>query len=195
MAKRRQNFQILFHKNVGLGMSPWEIIQTECLISVTSSAPPIVCLHLLECGAKNQMQGSSCSLSSAAHQNNLLRYLVHDLLANISPKLHYFTLLWHYCIIGLYLSYCPKYALASFCCITDTRSFLILSPCIWFLLFKCWFSSSVKWIYPADCGPWFPFVKTSLPFTVVALSSSLLLLINFCTHILSTIQALNYNLT
>lgn len=74
-----------------------------------SSAPPIVCLHLFRVWCKKP--GTVFRLRSHqcwAYQNNLLHYLIYNLPANISPKLHYFTFLWYYCIIGLYLSCYPE---------------------------------------------------------------------------------------
>lgn len=127
------------------------------------------------------------------YQNNLLCYLNHDLPANIFPK--HFTLLWHYCIIGLYFSFYPEAALDSFCCITDRWSFFILLLCMWFLLHNVVSPALLHWIYRADCGPWFQFVKTGRVLHSTCPLYQLVLTHKFCNHILlSAIQVLNYNI-
>lgn len=95
------------------------------------------------------------------------------------PKTHYFTLLWHYCIIGPYFSSYPEVVLDSFCCISDRWSFFILLLYMWFLLCNVVSPALLHWIYHVDCGLWFQFVKIVMSFTVLALSTSSFLLINF----------------
>ena len=112
-----------------------------------------------------------------AHQNNLLHCLIHDLPANLSPNPHYFTFvrLLYYWLIFILLSRIRS----RFLLLYNWQMAIPRFVSVWFLLRKCWFSGPINLIYPADCGPWFQFVKIVLPFTVLALSCSLLLLINF----------------